>query len=81
MRSIPAGAGETREGMPAVDTDQVDPRGCGGDEWPTVIAENEAGRSPRVRGRLAWVTAVREIVGSIPAGAGETLFEKSPAER
>ncbi len=72
--SIPAGAGETLETRAATGQLQVDPRGCGGDISPAGIGSEEAGRSPRVRGRHAAQARPGPPPGSIPAGAGETCM-------
>ncbi len=77
-RSIPAGAGETGMvralGLPR----RVDPRGCGGDDRRPYRRRGGLGRSPRVRGRHTPTSGIRGIVGSIPAGAGETHERKNP---
>ena len=72
-RSIPAGAGETSSGSGAQCPHRVDPRGCGGDLVVVDARSDDAGRSPRVRGRLGPERDTSRREGSIPAGAGETL--------
>ena len=72
-RSIPAGAGETMLLPPGAGPVQVDPRGCGGDMIMRYESCALPGRSPRVRGRRAWLRAGPGPGRSIPAGAGETI--------
>ncbi len=71
--SIPAGAGETTQAKNMTSKDRVDPRGCGGDFDLFARDESAKGRSPRVRGRPVHRIESNRALGSIPAGAGETL--------
>ena len=50
----------------------VDPRVRGGDEIEALQAFHAEGRSPRARGRLPKRERVPDLIGSIPACAGET---------
>ena len=70
--SIPAGAGETVLDDEHGAMEQVDPRGCGGDDSRLRAFFRVSGRSPRVRGRPGHHRATTHPGGSIPAGAGET---------
>ncbi len=69
--SIPAGAGEPSALTSSPPRREVYPRGCGG----TYEQEHEnrtiEGLSPRVRGNRGLGQVAGEVVGSIPAGAGE----------
>ena len=71
--SIPAGAGETKCHVFKEALKKVDPRGCGGDSRFAALVALFAGRSPRVRGRPLAAPAGSSTMGSIPAGAGETM--------
>ena len=68
--SIPAGAGEPKDGQYLGKAIRVDPRGCGGAKERDGGAVFEQGRSPRVRGSLPRRTGGAGLRGSIPAGAG-----------
>ena len=70
--SIPAGAGETFMGGVDRAGDGVYPRGCGGDSGEILTTWLPWGLSPRVRGRPRLIGWVAVLMGSIPAGAGET---------
>ena len=70
-RSIPACAGEPRLPPQGVDSPEVYPRVCGGTyrSNPNVIKFH--GLSPRVRGNRDDRILMENVVGSIPACAGE----------
>ena len=70
--SIPACAGETRQGNLDESHFVVYPRVCGGngDVWTKAL--NAEGLSPRVRGKPGDMYLPRDVWGSIPACAGET---------
>ena len=70
-RSIPACAGEPFPPPSAAVPLPVYPRVCGGTRAGSLLAGNNCGLSPRVRGnRVSHVTGSRRL-GSIPACAGE----------
>ncbi len=69
--SIPAGAGEPKEGLMRPFGDLVYPRGCGGTTTWSSSSMRRSGLSPRVRGNLRPRARQRRRQGSIPAGAGE----------
>ena len=71
VRSIPAGAGEPRQGQPRRPALRVYPRGCGGAPVAIKPTPPLAGLSPRVRGSLDGDDHHAAHVRSIPAGAGE----------
>ena len=74
--SIPAGAGGT---LPPIFSDflrMVYPRWRGGNTMETYVGEPLAGLSPLARGEPKLPIAEEEYDGSIPAGAGGTLFRK-----
>ncbi len=75
MGSIPAYAGETSPYISPLSTVQVDPRVCGGDCWLCAWRSLSAGRSPRMRGRPHNGLFHPDRGRSIPAYAGETVFE------
>ena len=52
---------------------------CGGDRLAVLHRLPHQGRSPRVRGRPALAFTGREVGGSIPACAGETLTQTAAA--
>ena len=76
--SIPAGAGEPRPSSTLATRTWVYPRGCGGDSALSLQMYGMAGLSPRVRGRPSWAALIGLVMGSIPAGAGETPAKSSP---
>ncbi len=69
--SIPAGAGKPSTTRRRSGLIGVDPRGCGEAEALLEDCEDDEGRSPRVRGSRVQPTALRVVLGSIPAGAGK----------
>ena len=69
--SIPACAGEPRDGRACVIPIWVDPRVCGGALAGRKNSCPSSGRSPRVRGSLGVRHPPRHGPGSIPACAGE----------
>ena len=73
LRSIPACAGEaelrTHQPLPR----WVYPRVCGGSTASSVSASDGRGLSPRVRGKLRWLSVLRRPARSIPACAGEAV--------
>ena len=71
LRSIPACAGETQNATFRMDWDGVYPRVCGGNQKQNTPAPNNAGLSPRVRGKPRVPTGPQAALGSIPACAGE----------
>ena len=71
QRSIPACAGEPRQGFAGARESTVYPRVCGG-TWRLANESTRAeGLSPRVRGNLVDVKAYHADCRSIPACAGE----------
>src|SRR5690606_26543860 len=70
--SIPAYAGETPCEPLAVRWRAVDPRVCGGNAVEGEQGDLDAGRSPRMRGKLLDHLVAEGWFGSIPAYAGET---------
>ena len=71
LGSIPAGAGEPRQGGGAPRAQWVYPRGCGGAGLQRLGMVARVGLSPRVRGSRPRTAMMRSSTGSIPAGAGE----------
>ena len=69
--SIPAHAGEPWTPWTVVSLTRVYPRACGGTVTCPACREHDKGLSPRMRGNRAGCQAVRLILGSIPAHAGE----------
>ena len=69
--SIPASAGEPRPGAGAAARWRVYPRECGGTRICATVHPAREGLSPRVRGNLGEDLSQRELLGSIPASAGE----------
>ena len=53
----------------------VYPRGCGGTNSTSTLADRSIGLSPRVRGNLPTRGVIPWPRGSIPAGAGEPRFK------
>ena len=70
-RSIPAPAGEPRDGLGQASQVAVYPRACGGTDGPDLSDAWEQGLSPRLRGNLAPERPEQPRDGSIPAHAGE----------
>ena len=75
QRSIPACAGETWPRGAYQIPREVYPRVCGGNLQPLALAGNDEGLSPRVRGKRVISLHPPYFHGSIPACAGETLFQ------
>ena len=73
-RAIPAGAGETLNGIQICNKYMGNPRGRGGDALGIVVHETKKGQSPRARGRLLNPWNPMCVGGAIPAGAGETVI-------
>ena len=74
IRSIPACAGEPGRRVVVIPGVRVYPRVCGG-TWSNPNRESKAGGlSPRVRGNHMNPDSVRNVVGSIPACAGEPVI-------
>ena len=71
-RSIPARAGETRQGEKENEENGVHPRACGGNVAVASDTPPRAGPSPRVRGKRTDTRVLAVRRGSIPARAGET---------
>ena len=71
LRSIPARAGEAATATSPRPASRVHPRACGGSQPDDRHQVEQAGPSPRVRGKLRQFRARRQAVGSIPARAGE----------
>ncbi len=78
---IPAGAGETQLVEHLVYTERVDPRGGGGDAARGPHRLDQAGGSPRGRGRRDAAISRAKLFGWIPAGAGETWASSTSASR
>src|SRR6056297_1315285 len=74
--SIPAGAGEPCLASRLPRPQRVDPRGCGGARGLSGQGGRPRGRSPRVRGSHYTDAGYPNWPGSIPAGAGEPLWQK-----
>ena len=73
--SIPACAGEPPQALPSSRTCGVYPRVCGGTSRSRRTSAAPCGLSPRVRGNRR-VAGLRDVgVGSIPACAGEPLWQ------
>ena len=70
-RSIPAYAGEPRNGLRLAETQWVYPRVCGGTSFTPVIRAKCWGLSPRMRGNHGNDRADGGLRRSIPAYAGE----------
>ena len=74
VRSIPACAGEPLKATQDYLTQKVYPRVCGGTANARRNVRRVMGLSPRVRGNHHHASALLEVVGSIPACAGEPLL-------
>ena len=70
---IPAGAGQTFPDRPGTCSPWAHPRRCGADRCLHVVDSPCRGSSPQVRGRLQSKSNAFQILGLIPAGAGQTL--------
>ena len=71
LRSIPACAGEPNRAPTKRSSVQVYPRVCGGTLRWSLMTLYDTGLSPRVRGNLNFTADARQLLGSIPACAGE----------
>ena len=69
--SIPAPAGEPSRSPIRISGTGVYPRACGGTIRCALRRRSSRGLSPRLRGNLADLIGALDIVGSIPAPAGE----------
>ena len=78
-RIIPASAGQTGASRRRVDTTTDHPRECGANVQPSGSAFFIAGSSPRVRGKLLFVTPEVKAARIIPASAGQTMFALNPS--
>ena len=76
-RSIPACAGEPGQPAPTWPQSRVYPRVCGGTLSKPGTPVSLYGLSPRVRGNPAKAVRIPNLVGSIPACAGEPLSNSS----
>ena len=74
--SIPACAGEPAWAASGIQRTGVYPRVCGGTTAMTDKQINLKGLSPRVRGNQSAVSVGGEMLGSIPACAGEPVHRK-----
>ena len=80
-RSIPAWAGETFDMGSGTQLTKVYPRVGGGNSATRNAVAAVHGLSPRGRGKLVERDEEGDLVGSIPAWAGETAGVKKPAKR
>ena len=71
-RIIPADAGNTQGADSGKHDYQDHPRGCGEHINQTGLGTKMMGSSPRMRGTLAYVGVVSDVLGIIPADAGNT---------
>ncbi len=69
---IPAGAGETPRATSSPRLVRAYPRGRGGTRGGLDMAKRYGGLSPRARGKPAEPGSRLQLLGPIPAGAGET---------
>ena len=69
---IPAGAGETPRATSSPRLVRAYPRGRGGNRGGLDMAKRYGGLSPRARGKPAEPGSRLQLLGPIPAGAGET---------
>ena len=74
--SIPACAGEPGNCRKLVDAVTVYPRVCGGTSEVSLVSQQNAGLSPRVRGNPYIPCKPARLLGSIPACAGEPFSLK-----
>ena len=79
-RLIPACAGKTVYTPRPVPPNRAHPRVCGENQQPASTNRQQAGSSPRVRGKLDAVAKKLEITGLIPACAGKTPFQIGPTD-
>ena len=80
MRSIPASAGQPYSNDQTSGSVKVYPRECGAASCICNRSPRLKGLSPRVRGSLDQLEAVKNFEGSIPASAGQpALPPSSPA--
>ncbi len=73
--SIPAPAGEPRQGTRGTALPWVYPRACGGTVLSSATTSRLSGLSPRLRGNPVKAALKEGEDGSIPAPAGEPLCE------
>ncbi len=78
MRSIPACAGEPVPVQHWLGPQGVYPRVCGGTSSPQFIGAISHGLSPRVRGNHSVAASIVQLLGSIPACAGEPADRVGP---
>ena len=74
-RSIPACAGEPYSECASCIVGAVYPRVCGGTQLRVIHRDNPGGLSPRVRGNRAAGYIPTEVPRSIPACAGEPIWD------
>ena len=72
-RITPAGAGKTWRKRRLKKYARDHPRRCGENGWITDTQAITAGSPPQVRGKLALIANLPQIIGITPAGAGKTL--------
>ena len=71
-RIIPAHAGQTRQTLHIECGLEEHPRACGANAWSPVYGRQDAGSSPRMRGKLHQVQRATHADRIIPAHAGQT---------
>ena len=71
-RNIPAYAGKTNQHQTCLPNDPEHPRVCGENKVREFLAQNDAGTSPRMRGKPAELGKLNQYGGNIPAYAGKT---------
>ena len=71
-RIIPAHAGQTRRDISTSGRSPDHPRACGANAWSPVYGRQDAGSSPRMRGKLHQVQRATHADRIIPAHAGQT---------
>ena len=69
---IPAHAGKTNSRFPHFYDCPAHPRACGENGWSAINNRRRLGSSPRMRGKLPFVTARGAFTRLIPAHAGKT---------
>ena len=72
-RITPAGAGKTFRLSPAKIAAEDHPRRCGENIHISADFFAHIGSPPQVRGKLALIANLPQIIGITPAGAGKTL--------
>ena len=72
LRIIPARAGQTSSSVSAMIVSPDHPRACGANNYWNHAGSRSRGSSPRVRGKLCWLTRWRWLIRIIPARAGQT---------